>query len=79
MTNITLTRFALRRRAVRIWPKHPLADEFQRKEIIRRWIAAVQLLGEKWLAHPARRVQRHRDAVVLVVCALSALPWERWL
>jgi hypothetical protein len=79
MTNITLTRFALRRRAVRVWPRHALADEFARKAIIRRWIAAVQILGEKWLAHPARRVQRHRDTAVLVVCALSALPWEYWL
>ena len=77
MTNVSLTRFALRRRAVRIWPKHALADEFQRKALIHRWVAAVQLLGERWLAHPARRVQRHRDAVVLVVCAASALPWER--
>jgi hypothetical protein len=78
MTNITLTRFALQRRAVRVWPKHVLADEFQRKALIRRWVDAVQLLGEKWLAHPARRVQRHADKAVLIVCALSALPWE-WL
>lgn len=77
MTNISLTRYALQRRAVRVWPKHALADEWQRKALIHRWVAAVQLLGEKWLAHPARRVQRHADKVVFMVCALSALPWER--
>ena len=77
MTNVSLTRFALRRRALRIWPKHALADEFQRKALIRRWVAAVKLLGEKWLAHPARRVQRHADKAVLIVCAITALPWER--
>jgi hypothetical protein len=79
MTHISLTRYALQRRALRVWPRHALADQWQRKALARRWLAAVQILGEKWLAHPARRVQRHRDAVVLVVCALSALPWERWL
>lgn len=78
MTNITLTRYALQRRALRIWPRHALADQDQRKALIRRWVAAVQLLGERWLAHPARRVQRHADKAVLLVCTVSALPWE-WL
>jgi len=79
MTNVSLTRYALNRRAVRIWPRHALADEAQRKALMRRWLAAVRLLGEKWLAHPARQVQRKADAAVLAVATLSALPWERWL
>lgn len=79
MTHISLTRWSIARAAVRAWPRHDLAHPAQRKAHMRRWIAAVQALGTKWLMHPARRLQRHADLGVLLVCAASALPWERWL
>jgi hypothetical protein len=77
MTNISLNRWTIARAAVRAWPRHELADRAQRKAHMRRWIAAVQALGTRWLMHPSRRLQRHRDAAVLIVAAASALPWER--
>lgn len=75
MTNIALTRLMIARARL----SHDLAHQAQRKAHMRRWLAAVQALGTKWLMHPARRLQRHADLCVLMVAAASALPWERWL
>lgn len=40
---------ALARRAVRLFPRHPLATREQVRHQRRQWLRAISILGDRWL------------------------------
>lgn len=72
----------LARRAVRAYPRTPLASRELTNHLRRAWMAKVSEMGDKWLLHPSNFVQRKQagialpDMMVLIcVIALSAIAW----
>jgi hypothetical protein len=51
---------ALKRQAVRLFPRCEYVQESDRRSLQRKWQKAVQYLGTKWLLHPVNQVQRVR-------------------
>ena len=54
----TVTRFALMRRAVSIYPMTIFDNDSAVKHARRGWLRSIEILGDKWLLkQPVRRTQ----------------------